>query len=131
MNEHEEAVKDFLEESGFLVFYKGWPDFMVVSRDNRGSIVRSFCVEAKHGNGKVTKDQVAMHDILRELGINVYIAREDFQDVIDCGDEFYMLSSHKQEKMEEIRDLEESIKILQMKYEALKIEVQGKPSLFR
>jgi len=57
-----------LQESGCEVFHRGWPDLLVV--DPQGKI---RAIEVKRPNGSLTEDQIAVHTILRSLGLTVEV----------------------------------------------------------
>lgn len=70
-NKHEMAVKKQLEKKGYKVLHRGWPDFLVTSKDGSHMIF----VEAKHGQAGLSGDQKKMHKVFAKFNFPVYVCR--------------------------------------------------------
>jgi len=71
MNQLEERFCRALQRAGYTVLRQGWPDFLVIDRDG----VRAYALEVKADGDDLSREQTAMHDALRRLGLTVAIVR--------------------------------------------------------
>jgi hypothetical protein len=76
-NSLETRVRKILERRGFTVLQNGWPDFLCYKIESFDNTSQAFCVEAKDGCGVVSESQRHSHEVLKWLGIPVYVVRRE------------------------------------------------------
>lgn len=76
----ERTVKDQLVAEGYEVLCHGWPDICAVKRE--GDKVTARLIEVKAKGDRLQPHQIALHDVLRILGLNLEVIYERSQAAI-------------------------------------------------
>jgi hypothetical protein len=78
MNDGEHKIFDALTQRGFEVMRRGWPDFLVMTKNwNSG-----FALEYKSATDSVRPEQERMHSALARFGLKTYIAGPEFNKIL-------------------------------------------------
>lgn len=76
MNDLELKVKKDLEDEGWEVLRNGWPDFLLVKRNEKGRVLEARSVEVKREDQPAKPHQKDMLLALSDLKIPSFIAEE-------------------------------------------------------
>lgn len=85
MNGNEQIVFQALQQRGFRVITRGWPDFLCVKHkwlpDQRTwdarEVIGAMAVEVKAGKDQLSADQEQVHSVLKAASIPVYVIRPE------------------------------------------------------
>lgn len=66
----QQRIAMHLQEEGYTVYSRGWPDLLAVSPT--GTLL---AIEVKRPDGRLTTDQVAVHALLAKIGLDVKVVR--------------------------------------------------------
>lgn len=76
---HEDVFSKHLKELGFNLYHNGWPDFAIKSPNGR-----VLLIEHKSVRDKPKRNQLELHELLKELGLTIHVVRS-VEEVIELS----------------------------------------------
>jgi len=78
VNQLEEAFRIHAEKAGYIVYRNGFPDFLIVSKDDP---TKGLWIEIKDKNDEVRENQKLVLDALTNLGYPVFILKKSLTEI--------------------------------------------------
>jgi len=125
MNAQEQMFFDAMTKRGFEVLRRGWPDFLVLSKDWK----RGFAVEYKSQTDRLRPEQERMHAALARFGIQTYIAKPEFQSFLRKRGHALVVPEDYHALRQKYEELEFELRLMRRQMELHKASLESLPVL--